>query len=180
MDVARAMVAGARSVGMEGRVLITQPCAGLGAHVIELDDVESEFGFHQTREVATLHGKHGVLESFDHGPLGEIVEVTARGSRAGVFGLRLGHFSKSLGCLAQFVQQGLCARACLGLVVCRGALVHLDQDMTGAPLFGLGVAGQLVLVVLPGFVCRHHQAFAQACGIQHHILNIGLLHRLED
>ena len=38
--VARAMVAGAASVGMAGRVLITQPCMGLGAHVLELDGDE--------------------------------------------------------------------------------------------------------------------------------------------
>ena len=38
--VARAMVQGARSVGMAGRVLVTHPCTGLGAHVVELDGDE--------------------------------------------------------------------------------------------------------------------------------------------
>jgi len=40
VEVARGMVEGARSVGMAGKLLITHPCVGIGASVVELDGDE--------------------------------------------------------------------------------------------------------------------------------------------
>ncbi len=146
----------------------------------ELDDVETELALDQVGYRAFLQGKSGIFERPDHGTAGEEVEITTLDRGAWILRLGLGQLAEFRRIFEHLGEQFLSALAHGVFLGRRCALGHREQDVAGTALFtARKPAGVLIVVSAQVGLVQNH-GVGQGCGIEHQVLHIGLLGRLEQ